>query len=81
MWNARDRGVSEMNHHESHQRLVFIQKVMYIWWDGKGVLYYEFLLANQMINYKYCSQLKQWKAALNKNHLELVNRKHNLLSG
>ena len=50
--------------------------MLYIWWDGKGVLYYEFLLANQTINYKYCSQLKQWKAALNKNHLELVNRKH-----
>ena len=55
--------------------------MLYTWWDGKGVLYYEFLLANQMINYKYCSQLKQWKAALNKNHLELVNSNLSLLQG
>ena len=34
------------------------KKVMlYIWWDWKGVLYYELLPENQMINSnKYCSQ-------------------------
>ena len=43
--------------------------------DWKGVLYYEPLLENQMINSnKYCSQLDQLKAALDK-HLELVNRR------
>ena len=28
MWNGRDRGTSKMNHHQPHQRLVFIQR----WW-------------------------------------------------
>ena len=45
-----------------------------IWWDWKGVLYYELLPENQMINSnKYCSQLK---AALDEKRPELVNRKH-----
>ena len=53
------------------------KKVMLcIWWDWKGVLYYELLLENQMINpNKYCSQLDQLKAALDEKYLELVNRK------
>ena len=53
------------------------KKVMLcIWWDWKGVLYYEILPENQTINSnKYCSQFDQLKAALEKNHPELVNRK------
>ena len=50
-----------------------------IWWDWKGVLYYELLLENQMINSnKYCSQLEQLKAALDEKHPEVVNRKHKI---
>ena len=49
---------------------------MCIWWDWKGVLYYDLLLGNQTINSnKYCSQLDQLKAALDEKHPELVNRK------
>ena len=53
------------------------KKVMLcIWWDWKGVLYYELLTENQMINSnKYSSQLDQLKAVLDKKCLELVNRK------
>ena len=53
------------------------KKVMVcIWWDWKGVLYYELLPENQMINSnKYCSQLDQLKAALDEKRPELVNRK------
>ena len=48
-----------------------------MWWDWKGVLYYELLPENQTINSnKYCSQLEQLKAALNEKHPELLNRKH-----
>ena len=55
---------------------------MYIWWDWKGVLYYELLLENQTINSnQYCSQLDQLKAALYKKHPELVNRKCVIPSG
>ena len=44
---------------------------------GLGILYYELLPENQMINSnKYCSQLDQLKAALDEKHPELVNRKH-----
>ena len=47
-----------------------------IWWDWKGVLYYELLLDNQTINSnKYCSQLDQLKAAFGEKRPELVNRK------
>ena len=47
-----------------------------IWWDWKGVLYYELLPENQMMNYnKYYFQLDQLKAALNEKLPELVNRK------
>ena len=53
------------------------KKVMLcIWWDWKGVLYYELLPENQMINSKkYCSQLDQLKAAPDERRPELVNRK------
>ena len=53
------------------------KKVMVcIWWDWKGVLYYQLLLENQTINSnKYRSQLDQLKAALDKKRPELVNRK------
>ena len=54
------------------------KKVMLcIWWDWKGVHYYELLPENQTINSnKYCSQLDQLKAAIDKKRPELVNRKH-----
>ena len=52
------------------------KKVMCILWDWKGVLSYELLLENQMINSNnYCSQLDQLKTELDKKHPELVNRK------
>ena len=56
------------------------KKVMLcIWWDWKGVLYYELLPENQTINSsKYCSQLDQLKA-LDEKRPELVNRKCILL--
>ena len=49
---------------------------MCIWWDWKGVLYYELLLENQTINSnKYCSQLDQLKATLDEKRPEFINRK------
>ena len=55
--------------------------ILCIQWGWKRILYYEFLLENQTINSKYYFQSDQLKAALNKNHLELVNFMHNLPSG
>ena len=53
------------------------KKVMLcICWDWKGVLYYELLLENQMLNSnRYCSQPDQLKVVLDKKFPELVNRK------
>lgn len=53
------------------------KKVMLcIWWDCKGVVYYELLPPNQTINSdKYCSQLDKLKRALLKDRPELINRK------
>ena len=48
-----------------------------IWWNWKGVLYYELLLESQRINSnRYCSQLDQLKAVLNEKCTQLVNRKY-----
>ena len=56
------------------------KKVMCIWWDWKGVLYYELLQDNQTINSnKYCSQLDQLKAALDEKRSGISQQKmHNL---
>ena len=53
------------------------KKVMQCMWrDQKGVLYYELLLENRMINSNnYCSKLNPLKAVLNEKHPELANRK------
>ena len=65
MWNRRETGL--------HPKKV----MLCVWWDWKGVLYYELLPENQMINSnKYCSQLDQLKVALDEKLPELVNRKH-----
>ena len=53
-----------------------------VWWDWKGVLYYELLPENRTINSnKYCSQLDQLKAALDEKWPELEQKTHNLPSG
>ena len=50
------------------------KKVVYIWWDWKGVLYYEPLPENQTVNSnQYCSQLDH-KAALDEKCPKFVNR-------
>ncbi|XP_050459528.1 histone-lysine N-methyltransferase SETMAR-like [Cataglyphis hispanica] len=47
-----------------------------IWWDWKGVVYYELLPQGETINAdKYCNQLDQLKAAIAEKRPELVNRR------
>jgi len=46
-----------------------------IWWDCKGIVYYELLPQNQTINSKkYCSQLDRLKVAIDEKRPELTNR-------
>lgn len=47
-----------------------------IWWDWKGILYYELLSSNQSIDSeKYCLQFDVLKAAIQEKHPEVENRK------
>ncbi|CAK9834541.1 Mariner Mos1 transposase [Anthophora retusa] len=47
-----------------------------IWWDWKGVVYYELLPQGDTINAdKYCNQLDQLKAAIAEKRPELANRR------
>lgn len=53
------------------------KKVMLcVWWDWKGILYYELLPNNETINSeKYCLQLDELKTAIEQKRPELANRK------
>ena len=47
-----------------------------VWWDWKGVVYFELLPRNQTINLDvYCQQLNKLNAVASEKRLELVNRK------
>ena len=70
MWNGRDYGLT------TTKAGLHPKNMVHIWWDWKRLLYHGLLLGNQMINpIKYFPKLGQIKAALDENHLELVNRK------
>ena len=79
----------EMNHHQPHQRPVFIQRIWCCVYGGIGresSIMSSFRKIKRLINRlifnkrfsksnKYGSQLDQLKAALDEKHPELVNRK------
>ena len=47
-----------------------------VWWDWKGVVFFELLPRNQTINSDfYCRQLNKLNAAVKEKRPELVNRK------
>ena len=47
-----------------------------VWWDWKGVVYFELLPRNQTINSDvYCQQLDKLDAAIKVKWPELINRK------
>ncbi|XP_020285174.1 histone-lysine N-methyltransferase SETMAR-like [Pseudomyrmex gracilis] len=47
-----------------------------VWWDWKGILFYELLPPNQLINSdKYCSQLDRLNENIKEKRPELANRK------
>ena len=50
--------------------------ILCVWWDWKGILYYELLSNNETINSeKYCSQLDELKTAIEQKRSEITNRK------
>lgn len=57
---------------ELHQKKL----MLCVWWDMKGIIYYELLQPNQTINAeKYCEQLQKLNSELVKKRPELINRK------
>ncbi|GFV56501.1 mariner transposase [Trichonephila clavipes] len=47
-----------------------------IWWDWKGITYYELLPNGQTLNSNpYCQQLSRLKPAINQKYPELANRR------
>jgi len=77
MWNGRDCGASEMNHHQPYTKGLSSSKegdvVCMVGLEGSPLLWTPFGKPNN--SNKYCSQLDQLKAALDKKCPELVNRK------
>lgn len=57
--------------HRHHQKKV----LLCIWWDRKGILYYEFLNEDETVNDdRYCSQLKLLKTEIQRKHSTLRKR-------
>ncbi|GFU27272.1 putative DD34D transposase [Trichonephila clavipes] len=58
--------------------IVTARKVLLcIWWDWKGIIYYELLLYGQTLNSDiYCQQLDHWKQlAIDQKRSELAKRR------
>ena len=48
-----------------------------VWWDSKGIIYYETLKPGQTVNAKlYCEQLDRLAVAIRKKRSSLINRRH-----
>jgi len=77
MLSEKDLGESGMNPLATPKAGLHPKKVMLcVWWDWKGILYYEFLPNNKVINSeKSCSQLDELKTAIEQKRPEIANRK------
>ena len=55
-----------------HQKKIMLS----VWWNWKGVVYFELLSRNQTINTNvYCQQLDKLNTVVNEKRPELINRK------
>ena len=71
-WPKRDESLQTTSKAELHQK----KNMLSVWWDWKGVVFFELLPRNQTINSDvYCCQLNKLNAAVNEKWPELVNRK------
>ncbi|GFV13562.1 mariner Mos1 transposase [Trichonephila clavipes] len=61
-------------------RLTAGKVLLCIWWDWKGIIYYEFLLYGQTLNSDlYCQQLDRLKLEIDQKRPELANRRYVVL--
>ena len=71
-WSKRDEPPQTTSKAELHQKKIMLS----VWWDWKGVVFFELLPRNQTINSDvYCRQLNKLNAAVKEKRPELVNRK------
>ncbi|CAK9827264.1 Histone-lysine N-methyltransferase SETMAR [Anthophora retusa] len=70
-WSQRNAPPQTRSKPEIHQRKVMLS----VWWDFKGVVFFELLPRNQTINSDvYCRQLDSLKESIKQKRPELVNR-------
>ncbi|GFY32476.1 mariner Mos1 transposase [Trichonephila clavipes] len=56
--------------------LMDLKVLLCIWWDGKGIIYYELLLHGQTLNAEfYCQQLNSLKLTIDQKGPELAKRR------
>ena len=71
-WSSRDKCPPTGARPGLHPKKVLLS----IWWDWKGILYYELLPEGQTINSeKYCTQLEKLKEAIITKRPEVMNRR------
>lgn len=71
-WCKHDEAPQTTPKADIHQKKIMLS----VWWDWKGVVYFELLKRNQTINSDvYCEQLDKLNTAIKEKRPELVNRK------
>lgn len=71
-WSRRDEPPQTTSKADIHQKKIMLS----VWWDWKGVVYFELLPRNQTIDSNvYCRQLDKLNAAVKEKRPELINRK------
>ncbi|KAK2580003.1 hypothetical protein KPH14_010768 [Odynerus spinipes] len=71
-WSKHDESAQTISKAELHQKKIMLS----IWWDYKGVVYFELLPSNRTINSNVCcQQLMKLEDAIKEKRPELANRK------
>ena len=70
-WSKRDEPAQSTSKVDIHQKKVMLS----VWWDFKGIVYFELLPRNRTINSNvYCHQLIKLDKEIKEKRLELANR-------
>ena len=70
-FNAKGSGLTNMNHYNLLKRKIMVC----VWWDHHGIIYFEFLNCNQILNgYLYTQQL-QYVHGNQREHPAFINRR------
>ena len=72
LWSKRDEPAQSTSKPDIHQKKVMLS----VWWDFKGILYFELLTRNQTINSNvYCRQIMKLDKEIKEKRPELATRK------